>query len=158
MWGLWQRTPEGQTMLKSSKKGLYWSWRKERARVVCEEKSPEGQNRAGRERFLWKGERRSSLKDQKRAESSALRLLSAVGSTWVPVTHVLEHRGRQMRGWRLIISRKHGWCCKLRCFLQQSRMIRKSARCVNQYPDCRATALSGNSQYPVHRVRTNESA
>ena len=45
-----------------------------------------------------KGERRSSLKGQKSAESRALRLLSAVGVTGVPVARELEHRGRRMRG------------------------------------------------------------
>jgi len=67
--------------------------------VVCERKSPEGQNRAGRGRgrVLWKGERKSSLKSQKSTESRALRLLSAVGATGVPVARELEHRGRRMR-------------------------------------------------------------
>jgi len=61
--------------------------------VVCERKSPEGQIRAGRGRVLRQGERRSSLKVQKSTESRALRLLSAVGATGVPVARALEHRG-----------------------------------------------------------------
>jgi len=66
--------------------------------VICERKSPEGQNRAGRGRVLRKGERRSSWKGQKSAESRVLRLLSVVGATGVPVVRALEHRGRRMRG------------------------------------------------------------
>ena len=45
-----------------------------------------------------KGERRSSQKGKKSAESRALRVLSAVGATEVPVARALEHRGRRMRG------------------------------------------------------------
>jgi len=72
--------------------------RKEHASVVYERKSFEGQNRTGRGRVLRKGERRSLQKGQKSAESRALRLLSAVGATGVPVARALEHRGRRMRG------------------------------------------------------------
>ena len=61
------------------------SRRKERTTVVCERKSPEDQNRAGRGSFLRKGERTSSWKGQKSAESRALRLLAAVEATGVPV-------------------------------------------------------------------------
>ena len=57
--------------------------------MVCERRSPECQNQAGRERVLWKGKRRSSLKGQKSAESRKLRLLSAVGATGVPVAREL---------------------------------------------------------------------
>ena len=72
--------------------------KKERASVVYERKSREGQNRAGTGRVLQKGERRSLQKGQKSAESRALRFLSAVGATGVPVARALEHRGRWMRG------------------------------------------------------------
>jgi len=78
------------------KDGTVVSRRKERASVVYERKSPEGQNQAGRGRVLRKGERRSSQKGKKSAESRALRLLSAVGATEVPVARVLEHRGQQV--------------------------------------------------------------
>ena len=61
-------------------------------RVVCERKFPEYQSRAGRGRFLRKGERRSSRKGQKSAESRALRLLSAVGATGVPFARALISR------------------------------------------------------------------
>ena len=79
-------------MLKSSKKGLYSSLLKklERTREGGLRKgSPEDQNRTGRGRFLRKGERTSSRKGQKSAESRALRLLAAVGVTGVPVAHDL---------------------------------------------------------------------
>jgi len=96
---------------------------KERASVVCKRKSLEGQNRTGlgKGRVLRKGERRSSRKGQKSAESRALRLLSAVGATGVPVARALEHRERRMWGWRLNSARKHGWCCKLQGFLWHNR-------------------------------------
>ena len=80
------------------KDGTVVSRRKERATVVYERKSPEGQNRAGRGRVVRKGEQRSSQKGKKSAESRALRLLSAVGATEVPMARALEHRGRRMRG------------------------------------------------------------
>jgi len=74
------------------------SQRKERASVVYERKSPKGQKQAGRGRVLRKGERRSSQKGQKSAESRVLRLLSAVGATGVPVTRALEHHRQWMWG------------------------------------------------------------
>jgi len=86
-------------VLRSSQEGLYCSLPKKKcASVVYERKSPEGQNRAGRGRVLRKGERRSSRKGQKSAESRASRLLSAVGAMGVPVARALEDRGRRMRG------------------------------------------------------------
>ena len=42
-------------------------------------------------------------------------------TTGVPVARALEYRGRRMRSWRLISARKHGWCCKLQCFLWHNR-------------------------------------
>jgi len=62
--------------------------------VICERKSPEGLNRAGRGGSC----RRASEEGQKSAESRALRLLLVVGATGVPVARALEHRGRQMWG------------------------------------------------------------
>jgi len=81
--------------------------------VVCESKSPEGQNRAGRGRVLRKGERRSSLKGQKSAESRALRLLSAVGATGVPVAGEQEHS----TSWTSNAGLKIDQCSKTRVVL-----------------------------------------
>jgi len=74
------------------------SRRKERASVAYKRKSPEGQNQTERGRVLRKGEKRSSQKGKKSAESRVLRLLSAVGVTGVPVARALEHHGQRMRG------------------------------------------------------------
>jgi len=76
-------------MKSSNKGGTVVSRRKERVRVVCERRSPEGQNQAETGRVLWTAERRSSLKGQTRAESEARRLLSAVGATGVPLAREL---------------------------------------------------------------------
>jgi len=58
--------------------------------VVCERKSPEGQNRAGRGRVLRKGERRSSQEGQKSTKSRVLRLLLAVVATGVPASQTAD--------------------------------------------------------------------
>jgi len=89
MWRLWRKSPEGQTesRLESSTKERYCSLPK---KIMCE---PED---GLRKKVSWrskssrkgKGERRSSLDGQIRAESRAWRLLSAVGSAGVPVAHV----------------------------------------------------------------------
>jgi len=60
-------------VVQKKKDGTVVSRRKEHARVVCKRRSPEGQNPAERGRVLRKGERRSSLKGQKSAESRVLR-------------------------------------------------------------------------------------
>jgi len=95
MWMLWRKSPESPT----SKKGRYCSLLKKRTREDGLRKKVSrrwNSNRKG------KGERRSSLKGQTRAESRAWRLLLAVGATgcwW----HLLASR-RRMRGWRFIIE------------------------------------------------------
>ena len=71
-------------MLESFEKERYCSLpkpEKRSASMVCERRSPEGQNRAGRGR----ASEEVRLMVRTRAESRTLRLLSVVGSTGVTV-------------------------------------------------------------------------
>jgi len=68
----------------SKKGGTVVFRRKERARVVCQRRSPEGQNRTGRGKVLWNRVQRSSLKSQMRAGSRTWHLLAAEGAMGVP--------------------------------------------------------------------------
>jgi len=109
MWRLWWRSPEGWTELKSSKEGRYCSLPKKRTRKCGQRKKVSRMsNRVGRERVLRKGERKSSRKCQKSAESRALRLLSTVGATchrWrieVRVTRVTTN----VRSWKYELVRR----------------------------------------------------
>jgi len=72
-------------MLESSKKGRYCSLPKKRTREDGLQKKVSRRSKSSRK---GKGERRSSLNGQTRAESRAWRLLWAVGSTGVPVARV----------------------------------------------------------------------
>jgi len=80
-----RKSPEGQTVLESSKKERYCSLLKKRTREDGLRKKVSRMSKSSRK---GKFERRRSLNGQTRAESKAWRLLSAVGSTEVPVARV----------------------------------------------------------------------
>jgi len=85
-------------VLNVSKQGRYSSLPKKRTCECGLLKKVSRRSKSSRKgKGLRKGERRSSRKGQKSAESRALCLLSAVGATGVPVVCALEHRGRRMR-------------------------------------------------------------
>jgi len=85
MWRLGQKSPEGPTVLESSKKGQYCSLLKKRTR---EDGLRKRVSRRSKSRRKEKGERTSSLKGQTRAESRAWWLLLAVGAMGVLVARV----------------------------------------------------------------------
>jgi len=99
MWRLWRKSSEGQTVLESSKKERYCSLPKARTREDGLRKKVSRMSKSSRK---GKFERRRLLNGQARAESKAWRLLSAVGSTEVPVARV-RLRWR-MRRWRVHIE------------------------------------------------------
>jgi len=99
MWRLWRKSLEGQTVLESSKKNsTVVSQRKERARMVCKRRSPEGQNWAGRGRASE--EVRSMVK---RAQKVGCGTCCQQQGRWGCRWHVLASR-RWIWGWRVIID------------------------------------------------------
>ena len=85
MWRLWRKSPEGQTVLESSKNERYCSLPKKRTREDGMRKKVSRRSKSSRK---GKGERISSLDGQTHAESRVWRFLSAVGSMGVPVARV----------------------------------------------------------------------
>jgi len=87
MWRLWRKSPEGQTVLKSSKKDRYCSVSQKRTR---EDGLGKKVSRRSKSSMKGKGERRSWLNGQKRTltENRSCRFLSSVESTGVPVARV----------------------------------------------------------------------
>jgi len=99
MWRLWRKSPEGQTVLESSKKERYYGLPKKRTREDGLRKKVSRRSKSSRK---GKFERRRSLNGQTCAERKACLLLSAVGSTGMPVARV-RLRWR-MRRWRVNIE------------------------------------------------------
>ena len=100
MWRLWRKSSEGQPVLESSEKERYCSLPKKR---TCEDGLRKKVSWRSKSSRKGKGERRSSLNGQTRAESRALRLLSAVGSMGVPVARVsitTANAGLKSKHWK----------------------------------------------------------
>jgi len=171
MWRFWQKSPEGQTVLRSFQKGgTVVSRRSNRVEVVpkgwyCslpKKRMREGGERkkvSRRSKSSWKGKscRRASeevrwrvRRAQKVGRGACCR--GDGGATGTVVTSGTANAGFKID--HCSKTRVVLWAARL--LTTQLSLIHENSQCVTQYAVHRATSLPESSQYPVQRVRTNE--